>query len=114
MTMDTFTDAQMMRLARMTKAKILEVLNVYSIRDCLLFHRRLTESIVGFSKRNKHLLTLQWELVCIAEMVRRMAYRAIYDDFKIQIKLKYPQITDPQLKALTKEKTEKIIKKYSY
>lgn len=111
---DTFSDMHLVKLANMKKGEISKVLQSYTVRDCLLFHRRLTESIVGFSKRNKHLLSVQWELVCIAEMIRRQCWQAIYDDFKIQIKMKYPNINDARLKVLTKEKTENTIKKFSY
>jgi hypothetical protein len=112
--MDTFSDLQLVRLAQMKKGQIMRILQTYSVRDCLLFHRRLTQSIAGFSKRNKNLLTIQWELVCIAEMIRRSCWQAIYDDMKGIIQLKYPQIKEQQLKMLAKEKTEKVFKKWSY
>ena len=112
--MDTFNDAHLIGLVQMPKAKIIEVLNGYSVRENLYFHRRLTESIVGFSKRNKKLVTTQWELVCIAEMVRRSCWKALYDDFATQIRIKYPQIKATELKTLARDKTERLIKKYSY
>lgn len=112
--MDTFSDMHLVRLANMKKGEIIKILHSYSVRDNLLFHRRLQQSIAGFSKRNKHLLQIQWELVCIAEMIRRAVWQAIYDDYKISIKMKYPQIADNDLKRLVKEKTEAVIKKYSY
>lgn len=112
--MDTFSDMHLVKLANLKKGEIMRILMTYSVRDNLLFHRRLQQSIAGFSKRNKNLLQVQWELVCIAEMIRRAVWQAIYGDFKITIKMKYPQISEKELKRLTKEKTENLIKKYSY
>jgi hypothetical protein len=114
MNVDTFSDMHLVKMAQLKKGYIMKTLQFYSVRDNLLFHRRLTESIAGFSKRNKHLLTIQWELVCIAEMIRRACWQAIYDDFKVAIQLKYPNIKEDQLKLLTKDKTEKLIRKYSF
>jgi hypothetical protein len=112
--MDTFNDAQLIKLATMKVSKIMQTMQTHSVRDCLLFHRRLQESIVGFSKRNKHLVTLQWDLVCIAERIRKLAWQEIYNDYKVQILMKYPQISEAQLKQLTRKKTEEVLKKYSY
>lgn len=112
--MNTFGDMQLVKIAGMKKGEIMRKLNTYSVRDCLLFHRRLTESIAGFTKRNKHLLSIQWELVCVAEMIRRTVWQAIYDDYKIQIKISYPKIASGDLKRITKGKTEGLIKRYSY
>jgi hypothetical protein len=112
--MDTFSDMHLVRLASLPKGKIMKTLQTYSVRDNLLFHRKLQESLVGFSKRNKHLLQIQWELVCVAEMIRRAVWQAIYNDYKVVVQMKYPGINEIDCKRLTKEKTEALIKKYSY
>lgn len=112
--MDTFSDMQLVKMASLKKGDIMQKLQQYSVRDNLLFHRRLQQSLAGFAKRNKNLLQIQWELVCIAEMIRRAVWQTLYDDFKIRIKMKYPQINEKDLKRLTKEQTETLIKKYSY
>ena len=112
--MDTFSDTHLIRLAHLPKSKLIETLQGYSVRDNLLFHRKLQKSLVGFSKRNKNMLNIQWELVCVAEIIRRAVWQVIYDDYKVTVKFKYPNIKDNDLKRLVKEKTEALIKKYSY
>lgn len=112
--MDTFSDLNLVRLAGKPKGEIMKMLHTYSVRENLFFLKRVQKSLVGFSKRNKAMLQIQWELVCIAEMIRRAAWQAIYDDYKIGIRLKYPKISEADLKRLTKAKTETLINKYCY
>lgn len=111
---DIYSEKELVKLSQYRPREFKEFIKQYSVRDNLNFLRKLTESIYRYSKNNKMDVHIQWNLVCLSEMIRRVVWNPIYEDFQQMIKTKYPLLRGLQLKRLAQDKTEKTIKKFTF
>ncbi len=107
-----YTLNELLAISTLTDFTILSNLKTKSINENMQFRKLLQMSLV---KHNKELnFDIQMKIVGITMFVERYCRPYIYQEHYINIRTKYPEISEQKAKALANEKLEKTIRKCSY
>lgn len=108
----TFTLPVLLEISKYSDNKIINKIRNNGINNSMEWRKALQRSLAHHNKSMD--LGTQMQIVHITQTLERYCRPHIYKKHWVNIRLKYPEITEQKVKNLANDKTERTILKYSY